>query len=217
MFNEFWNKTQDFFKNQNKKQKIQTKFSLGADYLIEKAYFCVRFTQMKKLKEYIIPISGLSEGVHQFDFQIEDAFFEHFEASPIKKANLRVDFYFEKQMSMYVLIFEVNGKVSVECDRCLEEFEMPIKSSNTLIAKFDASEADDAEVIYIPQTAIEIDVTEFIYEFIVLSVPLMRKHQDAGEECPEDVFSYLDNEEEAVDETPKNNPFLDALKKFKDE
>lgn len=189
---------------------------MGADFVIEKAYFCVRFTEMKKLKEYIIPISGLSEGVHQFDFQIDDSFFEHFEASPIKKADLRVDFYFDKQMSMYMLIFEVDGKVSVICDRCLEEFEMPIKSSNTLIAKFDASEADDAEVIYIPKTAIEIDIAEFIYEFIVLSVPLMRKHEDAGLECPEDVFGYLDKKEEDADETPSNNPFLDALKNFED-
>ncbi len=195
---------------------MQTKFSLGADSLLKKLYFCVRFTEMKKLKEYIIPISGLKEGVHQFDFQIDSTFFEHFEASPIQKADLRVDFYFDKQSSMYVLIFEVNGKVSVECDRCLEEFEMPVQSSNTLIAKFDASEADDADIIYIPKTAIEINVVEFIYEFIVLSVPIMKKHEDAGEECPEDVFEYLDKEEEAADETPNNNPFLDALKNFKD-
>lgn len=187
---------------------------MGADFLIEKLYFCVRFTEMKILKEYTIPISGLKEGVHQFDFQIDSTFFEHFEASPIKKGDLRVDFYFDKQSSMYVLIFEVNGKVSVECDRCLEEFEMPIKSSNTLIAKFDASEADDADIIHIPKTAIEIKVAEFIYEFIVLSVPLMKKHEDAGEECPEDVFEYLDKEEDATDETPNNNPFLDALKDF---
>jgi len=171
---------------------------------------------MKKLKEYTIPISGLKEGVHQFDFQIDSTFFEHFEASPIQKADLRVDFYFDKQSSMYVLIFEVNGKVSVECDRCLEEFEMPIKSSNTLIAKFDASEADEMDIIHISKTAIEIELAEFIYEFIVLSVPIMKKHEDAGEECPEDVFDYLDKEEEAADEAPNNNPFLDALKNFKD-
>ena len=171
---------------------------------------------MKTLKEYTIPISGLKEGVHQFDFQIDNAFFEHFEASPIQKADLKVDFYFDKQSGMYVLIFEVDGKVSVECDRCLAEFEMPIKSSNTLIAKFDASEADDADIIHIPKSEVVINVAEFIYEFIVLSVPIMKKHEDAGEECPEDVFDYLNKEEDTDAEIPSNNPFLDALKNFKD-
>ena len=171
---------------------------------------------MKILQEYTIPISSLKEGVHQFDFQIGDTFFKHFEASPIEKASLRVDFYFDKQHGMYVLIFEVDGKVSVECDLCLEQFEIPVKSSNTLIAKFDASEADDAEVIHIPRTEIEINIAEFIYEFIVLSIPLMKKHEDAGEECPEDVFEYLDKKEDVADETPNNNPFLDALKNFED-
>ncbi len=171
---------------------------------------------MNILPEYTIPIGGLKEGVHQFDFQIDGVFFKNFEASPIQKANISVNFYFDKRHEMSILIFEVNGKVSIECDLCLEEFEMPIKSSNTLIAKFDASEADDAEVIHIARTAVEINVAKFIYEFIILSIPLMRKHQDAGEECPEDVFDYLDKEEDVKTETPNNNPFLDALKNFKD-
>jgi len=170
------------------------------------------------LKEYTIQISSLKNGVHPFDFQIDSTFFEHFEASPIEKGDVRVDFYFDKQDSMYVLIFEINGKVSVECDRCLEEFELPIKSSNTLIAKFDANEVDDADLIHIPKSAIEVNIAEFIYEFVVLTIPMMKKHEDADEECPEDFFDYLDKEEDsAQEETPNNNPFLDALKNFKGE
>lgn len=172
---------------------------------------------MKSLKEYTIQISSLKDGVHPFDFQIDSTFFEHFEASPITKGNVSVDFYFDKQPGMYVLIFEINGKVSVECDRCLEEFMLPIKSSNTLIAKFDESEADDADIIYISKSAIEINIAEFIYEFTVLTVPMMKTHEDADEECPKDFFEYLDKEEDenAEAETPNNNPFTDALKNFK--
>lgn len=184
------------------------------------SYFCVPFTKMKKLKEYTIQISGLKEGVHHFDFRIDDSFFELFEFSPIKKGNLKVDFYFDKQPGMYVLIFETEGKVAVECDRCLEEFMLPIKSSDSLIGKFKADDTDEADIIFIPKTAVEINIAEYIYEFIVLSVPLMKMHEDAGEECPNDVYQYLDDSEAESDETEKgqekNNPFADALKNFKD-
>ena len=171
---------------------------------------------MQELKEYNVQISGLKEGVHQFDFRLDAEFFAHFPASPIKEADLKADFYFDKQPGMYVLVFEINGTVVTECDRCLEPFSLPISSSNTLIGKFSADQADDADVIHIPKTTVYINVAEYLYEFAVLSVPMSKTHEDADEDCPEDVFGYLD---EPVDESKttrekKNNPFSDALKNF---
>lgn len=168
---------------------------------------------MKELKQYIIPISGLKEGLHEFDFQIDSVFFACFEKSPIEEGKLNVKFYFDKQVGMYVLTFAIDGHVKVECDRCLEMFNLPIQTSQSLIAKFKEGDANDADIIHIDKDAPEVNIATFIYEFIVLSVPPVTKHEDADEECPEDVFDYLNKEEE--DETPSNNPFLDALKDFK--
>lgn len=182
----------------------------------KKRTFASVLKKMKLLKEYTIAISGLKEGVHHFDFEVKDEFFALFEASPIKRGDVKVDFYFEKQSGMYVLIFAIDGKVGVECDRCLEEFMLPISSSDTLFGKFDPSEAeDDPDIIYIPKTDTEINIAEYIYEFIVLSVPLSKTHDDAGERCPEEIYKYLAQEPEPeTDEPAKNNPFGDALKGF---
>lgn len=173
---------------------------------------------MKSLKEYIIPIGGLREGVHEFEFQIDAEFFTHYEASPIKNGDIAVKFYFEKQVGLYLLIFEIDGKVPAECDRCLEEFELPIQSSNSIIAKFREDEADGTDVIYVSKAETELNIADFVYEFIILSIPLIKKHEDAGEECPEDILGYLKvedkNEDKDSSEDNSSNPFLDALKDF---
>lgn len=169
---------------------------------------------MKELKKYLIPISSLKQGLHTFDYQLDKRFFECFEASPVQEGSVTAKFYFDKQSGMYSLIFDLEGEVLVECDRCLEFFNMPIKSSNSLVAKFNASEADDMEIIHIPRTETEINIAAFLYEFVILSIPAVKKHDDAGLECPTDMFDYLDDYEEEETSEPNNNPFLDVLKDF---
>lgn len=41
---------------------------------------------MNTMHDYILPIAGLSIGYHDFEYDIDDKFFDNFEFSEVKKA-----------------------------------------------------------------------------------------------------------------------------------
>ena len=104
------------------------------------------------LKNFIVPFSGLSIGSHVFAFDINEKFFDEFEYSEIKKGDTKALLNLDKQENMLVLIFNIEGHVIVECDRCLEEFEMGIKSQFRLIIKLGSEYKEESdEIITIPE------------------------------------------------------------------
>ena len=64
-----------------------------------------------------------------------------------------------------LLDFTMEGHVIVECDRCLEDLELPIESYEELIVKFgEKEETESEEVIVVSTKEYELDVSQFIYE-----------------------------------------------------
>jgi uncharacterized metal-binding protein YceD (DUF177 family) len=124
---------------------------------------------MNNLKEYLIQFVGLKLGKHQFDYQIDNLFFEHFDYSDFNAVAIKVDVVLEKKSTMLELIFKYKGTVNVPCDLTNEDFE--------LIVKFgDSFNNDNEELLILPHGEFQIDVSQYIYELIILSVPLKRVH-----------------------------------------
>jgi uncharacterized metal-binding protein YceD (DUF177 family) len=175
---------------------------------------------MAARNEFNIPFSGLALGNHLFDFDIKDKFFEALEYSEIKKANIQVKLDLLKQSTMLVLNFELIGSIHTNCDRCDEEFDLHISGKYKLIVKFSntVEESDDDDIITLSTNESEIDVSQFLYEYIILSIPARRVHPDtkSGESgCDKKVIDKLNNlliEEEKED---KSDPRWDALKNIK--
>ncbi|NVO01072.1 MAG: DUF177 domain-containing protein [Bacteroidetes bacterium] len=165
---------------------------------------------MDKLSKYSIPFAGLSVGNHHFNFSIEDAFFENFEFSEIQKANIVVNIEFQKQSAMFILLFEISGTVNIVCDRCLDNFDFPIQGNYKLIVKFGDNQFEETdEILIIPEKEHQVNISQYIYEYIHLCLPLQRIHpeNEAGEsECNPDVLEKLNkhknlrNPEEPIDE-----------------
>jgi len=131
----------------------------------------------KFLNQYAIPFVNLKEGTHNFDYEITDLFFDNFEFSEISKGKLTVNITLERQTSMLILIFNIEGTVVVACDICLDELVLPIKSDNTLFIKFgDDYKEETDEAIIIPINSKEINVAQYIYEYIHLALPIKRVH-----------------------------------------
>ncbi|MEL6866882.1 MAG: DUF177 domain-containing protein [Bacteroidota bacterium] len=164
---------------------------------------------MFELKEFSIPIKGLNEGMHEFDYQIDKSFFQHFEASPIEEAQFDLKLFFDKRPDMIVLTFDLKGTVKTECDRCLEELQLPISNAPQLLIKYAVQEKEDAEIVYIQRERDELNVTRYVYEFICLSMPMIKYHSDT-EECDAQMLKYLDRDEEQQ----ADNPIWDELKNF---
>ena len=170
---------------------------------------------MGTLKKYIIQFGGLSIGNHNFEFHVDDAFFENFEYSEIKKGNIIVNISLEKQETMLMLSFNIYGKVNIICDRCSDFFDIPISTNEQLIIKFgdeDFEETDD--ILVIPFSEHKIDLSHLIYEYINLSLPIKRVHPDdkqGNPTCNPEIIKIM----EELSEKESTDHRWDVLKKLK--
>ncbi|MBI9037351.1 MAG: DUF177 domain-containing protein [Bacteroidales bacterium] len=170
---------------------------------------------MSALKRYIIQFGGLSIGNHNFEFHVDDAFFENFEYSEIKEGDVFVDVSLEKQETMLILNFSIKGNVNIICDRCSDFFDLPISTNQQLIVKFgdeDFEETDD--IFVIPFNEHKIDLSQLIYEYINLSVPIKRVHPDnkhGNSTCDPEIIKII----EGLSENNSTDNRWDALKKLK--
>ncbi len=132
---------------------------------------------MDILKKYAIPYKGLSTGRHHFSFKVDHCFFEAFEGSEVQRGEAIVTVEMEKQANMLVLDFRIEGAVEVTCDRCLEEFDMPVSYEGRLVVRFSETEQEsDGEVMWISPAEPELTLGQYIYESIMLSLPYQRVH-----------------------------------------
>ena len=169
---------------------------------------------MKMGNDYILPIAGLSVGYHDFEYEIDGKFFENFEFSEVQKGCVKVNLNVEKHERESILTFNFSGSVFIPCDRCNDEFEQPIENEAVIYLKFGHGydeESDD--VIVIPEES-EFDVSSLIYEYIILSLPIHRVHEDISE-CNQEVISYLENAANNVAESDDIDPRWKCLEELK--
>jgi len=132
---------------------------------------------MKKLAAFLIPFVGLKQGKHEFEYLIDREFFEHFEYDDFNSANVKIDLLFEKKSTIMELTFKAEGVVNVNCDLTNEPYDQPIDAELTLVVKFgDNFNDDNEELLILPHSEYQLNVAQYIYELIVLSVPLKRVH-----------------------------------------
>ena len=133
--------------------------------------------EMNKTKEYLIPFIGLKLGKHHFEYQISNAFFEIFDYNEFNNSDIKVNVVLEKKSTLMELTFKHNGTINVPCDMTNEEFDLPIKGKMKLIVRFgEVFNNDNEELLILPHGEYQIDISQYVYEMIVLSVPLRRIH-----------------------------------------
>lgn len=163
------------------------------------------------MDQFSIKFAGLKNGKHDFEFSITDKFFEDLDYSLIMGGDVSVQMEMDKGETMLVLNFIIDGGVKTECDRCMVDFTYPIHTERTIFVKLGNKEiGDNDELIVIPRTEHQINVAQFIYEFIALELPV-RKTACNDEEnsplCDRSVIDKIQNEE-----TKEADPRWNALK-----
>ncbi|SDX70617.1 Uncharacterized metal-binding protein YceD, DUF177 family [Lutibacter oricola] len=132
---------------------------------------------MKDLKNFNIPFVGLKEGEHRFEYEINKEFFDFFEYNDFNNSNVNVDISFLKKATMFELEFNFTGWVEVTCDVSNELFQQPIESKLDLIVKFGSEfNNENEEILVLPHSEHTLNVAQYIYEAIVLAVPIKRIH-----------------------------------------
>lgn len=178
---------------------------------------------MKHLREFEIAHQGLRIGKHNFEYKVDDAFMKHFENQDIQGLQLQVYVDLEKRESMLTFHIALNGTISASCDRCTQMIDLPLAAEHRLYIKFDDTLAEmqdsqeDVDMVFMHRSTTVIHLEDFLYEFIVLSVPYKAAcpfDEGPNKNCNMEVIESLNNylieeEEEAVD------PRWEALKMLK--
>lgn len=176
----------------------------------------VNLGAMEKKNEFLIPVSGLALGKHSYQFEINDGFFAEREYSEIQQGRVEVKLDIDRQETLMVLHFGIEGTVRVACDRCADEFDLPISDEREFFLKLgteNAQESDDVEVISADQG--DYDVSSLVYEFIILAIPMHRVHPEG--QCNPEVMAMLTEEPDAEEAKDENeiDPRWSALKNIK--
>lgn len=178
---------------------------------------------MDPLKAYKIGFTGLSIGNHSFSFEIGAGFFDSFEQSEIRECAVYLDLNLEKETNMLVFDFFFSGWVCLECDRCLESYREHVSQEQRIYVKFGETHKEESEnVLVIPYDDSHFDVSQFIYEFLHLGLPIRRVHPDdehGASACNLDMIDkmkkYAPGGKEDHTGEAKTSSTWDALKSIK--
>jgi len=176
---------------------------------------------LKALRTYAIPFTGLKLGKHEFDYVITDAFFDNFEYSLVKKADLQCKVDLEKQETMLILNFHISGIIQMACDKCLADYPQQVDIKEQQIAKFSDEPIDeDEEVMTLTKNDHELNVAGLIYEYINVAVPFIAICDAPGQNpyCDKDMLDRLNALSAGEEQTEQQqiDPRWDALKNIKE-
>ncbi len=179
---------------------------------------------MGRRREFEIAFVGLKSGVHEFNYSIDERFFETYQQQDFRNCKANVKLTIDKKSSFMLMKLEVGGVLEVSCDRCnsnlplelWDEFNITVKMVDD--PELMNGQEEDPDVYYIGRNESHIDVSDWIYEFINLSIPMQKacsfENMD-GPHCNKTALDVLKKMEPGEIEK-KENPIWKGLEKFKD-
>ena len=163
-------------------------------------------------KQLDIPFVGLKQGVHNFNFEIGNTFFDDFPFSIIEEGTISVELSLDKKDTLMVGTFKVLGTVLTNCATCNELFDAPIEGEMNIYYKFGHEKEEDENLIVLPPEAYKIEPAQQIYELITVSLNANPRHKEG--ECNQEVLSLLNSYQRRPEENKESDPRWDELNKL---
>ena len=171
---------------------------------------------MQTQNDTVIQFSGLKPGVYTYNYTLDGSFFERFENEELSEGNVVFEVSMERGERMLLFNFAYHGTIKTTCDRCLGEMEVPVKGEEQLCVKFsDTETSDDENVAILPESAFQIDLAQWMYEYVAIAMPIQKVHPEG--ECDPEMLKYLSDGDAGEEEntTGETDPWWDALKQLK--
>jgi uncharacterized protein len=169
-----------------------------------------------KYRDFEIEIEGRKNGTYRFSYELSDDFFELFENSLLDKGSLSVELKMIKKNKLYEFIYHIEGEIELICDRCLGKFMQPVEVDAMQIVKVgDEYKEVDERTVMIPEAQKSINVAQWIYEDVALTVPLRKVHPDdenGNSTCDKEMLDILEKYSINEKEDTKIDPRWGALK-----
>ena len=144
---------------------------------------------MSKFEQYNIVLKDLKDEIRVIEFQLDDVYFKKIDSPEVQKGNVNAKVSVHKKHSTFELQFVLEGSIVIPCDRCLDNMVQPIQYKEKLQVKFGEKFSEEDEIVIVPEADGGINIAWFLYEFIVLNIPI--KHVHPTGECNKTMVTKL--------------------------
>lgn len=169
--------------------------------------------------DYVVRFSELNEDTETFEYSLEETFFQLFTSSEWESGKIRAVVVIAKRADGITIDFKLNGSLTVICDRCLEPFPHKVSANQTLFVKYGQEEEElDDDIIVVSREENQVNLGRFMYEYLVLALPVRRVHPDLknGQSgCDPAMLEKLEKHI-VTEETKRTDPRWDELRKLMD-
>lgn len=190
-------------------------------------------TTMGKFTEYQLPLQSLPEGEHRFTYHLGKQFFDNMESADVRDANIDVELVVVHKGDVYDLTMHLTGTLTVQCDRCLDDMELPVDTVYHIMVKYGDTYRDDSDdILEIPRSDAYLNIAYMLFDTASLAIPIkhvhpmgkcnrqmsaaLRRHSahSATDEDAEleQLVDEMDNMDAEADSNSATDPRWDALK-----
>lgn len=175
-------------------------------------------------RDFEIAFVGLKEGKHVFEYDLDNKFFTERGSLDVENIHAHVKLILDKHTGFLQLKFEVGGSADAQCDRCGNPLKLDLWDDFNIIVKMvenpdEMNELEeDPDIFYIGRGESHLDVSTWLYDFVLLSMPiqLMCKDKPEGSSgCNPEVIKQLKEMEERARGNNTSNIWK-GLNKFKE-
>ena len=133
---------------------------------------------MAKFSQYKIDLKSLSDKLTDYSYELDRKFFDAIDHEDVRKGDVKAELTVRKTVDAYEMNFHLYGTIQIACDRCLDEMNQEIDTKDRLIVKFGEEYSEESdELVIIPEDEGAINIAWYLYEFIVLNIPMKHVHE----------------------------------------
>lgn len=144
---------------------------------------------MSKFGLYNIILKDLADTVQVYEYELNDEYFQKIDSPEVSRGNVKAKVSVRRKLSTFELTFKLEGIVRIPCDRCLDDMDQNIRHEEMIEVKFGRSYSEENDIVVVPEEEGSINIAWFMYEFIVLNIPI--KHVHAPGECNKTIVNKL--------------------------
>lgn len=169
------------------------------------------------LNEYQIPHAGLKKDIHEFSYELTEKFFANFENALIQKCEIQVNIILDNRQEPLLLEIDIDGIVWSDCDKCTAPIPIVIHSTFEINVKYTNDKTlkhtDETDIMYIARDEQYIDIAQYLYDFVHLSIPVHVICDQPGKTdyCDMEIIGLLEKQQTTSDTDPRWSD-LDKLK-----
>jgi uncharacterized protein len=119
----------------------------------------------------VIKVAGLADGIYEYEFDLDRSVLG-FDEDFISNIKAKVDL--KKANDQVFVECECSIEKRAECDRCLDEFKLLLKSGFFVLYTYDKSliSGEDEGVIFLEEFEDSINLNDLAREALLLSIPM---------------------------------------------